>query len=121
MLAISRFHVLREEHARGSVESSDALFSTCWSELLELSQTDNSHTGSIILLPDHDFSDLRRFTDINLLRPLEWLGLHKDFEVVSMQRDSPAIRLLYKLNDIPDGEYTEEEGFGAFDDNKDEE
>jgi hypothetical protein len=56
---------------------------------------------------------LRRFADMNVVRPLEWLGLQSDFEVVSLQRDSPAIRLLYKLNRMPAGTYTEEEGFAA--------
>jgi hypothetical protein len=114
MLAINRFHVLRENHG-GSVESMDALFSHCWSELHELKSTDQEHTGSIILLPDYQsLSDLRRFADMNILRPLQWLGVHTEFEVVSLQRDSPAIRLLYKLSEIPSGDsYTDEDGFAA--------
>jgi hypothetical protein len=112
MLAINRFHVLRG-NVGGSVESVDALFSMCWSELMEMRNQDREHTGSLILLPDCELSDLRRFADMNLLRPLEWLGIHADFEIVSMQRGSPAIRVLYKLQDMPKGGYTEEEGFAA--------
>lgn len=101
LLAINRFHVLRDNHG-GTVEACDSLFATCWSELALLQSTDVRHTGSLILLPEYELSDLRRFTDMNLLRPLEWLGIQADFEVASMQRQSPAIRLLYKLNDMPD-------------------
>lgn len=109
MLAINRFHVLRED-LDGSVESYDALFSTCWSEVRHLSASEEEHTGSIILVPGYQLPELRRFTDMNLLRPLEWLGVSADFEVVSMQRGSPAIRLLYKLNDMPEDHDTEEQG-----------
>lgn len=112
LLAISRFHVLRENQG-GSVESVDALFAHCWSEVMELSRTGTAHTGSLILLPDYELSDLRRFADMNIVQPLEWLGVHADFEVVSLQRDSPAIRLIYKLNKLPAGAYTEEDGFAA--------
>jgi hypothetical protein len=106
LLAINRFHVIHENHG-GSVESYDALFSTCWSEIMELRRTDQEHTGSIILVPEYDLTDLRRFADMNLIRPLEWLGLGADFEVASMRRGSPAIRLLYKLKDMPTDSYTE--------------
>ena len=112
MLCLNRFHVLRENQG-GSVESVDALFTHCWSEVMELSRAGTAHTGSLILLPDYELSDLRRFADMNVVRPLQWLGIHTDFEVVSLQRDSPAIRLLYKLNEMPAGAYTEDEGFAA--------
>jgi hypothetical protein len=113
LLAISRFHVLAENQG-GSVESIDQLFTRVWSELMELRNNDQAHTGSLILLPDYELSDLRRFADMNVVRPLQWLGIQKDFEVVSLQRDSPGIRLLYKLNDMPSGDaYTEEDGFAA--------
>jgi hypothetical protein len=120
MLAVSRFQVLRENQG-GSVESNDALFATCWNELMELSSTGEASTGSLIVLPEYELTDLRRFTDINLLRPLEWLGVHADFEVSSMQRGSPAIRLLYKLKDMPSTPYTAEKGFAAADDEEEEE
>jgi hypothetical protein len=112
LLALGRFQVLRAIQG-GSVESIDSLFAHCWSEVMELSQTGTAHTGSLILVPEYDFSDLRRFVDMNLVKPLEWLGVQSDFEVVSLQRDSPAIRVIYKLKAIPTGTYTEEEGFAA--------
>jgi hypothetical protein len=106
LLALSRFHVLQANRGGSGVESYDHLFATCWSELHHLSSQNVAHTGSLIILPDCQISDLRRFTDMNVLRPLEWLGLHDDFEVASihhgMQDSSPAIRLLYKLSDIPE-------------------
>jgi hypothetical protein len=120
MLAVSRFQVLRENQG-GSVESNDALFATCWNELMELSSSGEKHTGSLIVLPEYELTDLRRFTDMNLLRPLEWLGVHADFEISSMQRGSPAIRLLYKLKDMPSTPYTAEKGFAAADDEEGEE
>jgi hypothetical protein len=120
MLACSRFQVLRENQG-GSVESNDALFATCWNEVMELCLAGEKHTGSLILLPKYELTDLRRFTDINLLRPLEWLGVHADFEVSSMQRGSPAIRLLYKLKDMPSTPYTAEKGFEAVEDEEEEE
>jgi hypothetical protein len=108
LLAISRFHVVRDAKG-GGIDSYDKLFSTCWSELMQLRSSDVEHSGSIILVPDYELSDLRRFTDMNLIRPLEWLGLERDFEVASLQRGSPAIRLLYKLRDIPEDSYNEDE------------
>jgi hypothetical protein len=105
LLALCRFHVLQANSGGSGVETYDSLFATCWSELHHLSSQDKAHTGSLIILPDYQFSDLRRFTDMNVLRPLEWLGLHTDFEVASIdhgQGSSPAIRLLYKLSDIPE-------------------
>ena len=69
---------------------------------MELRVQNELSSGSLIVVPDYDLSDLRRFTDINLLRPLEWLGVQGDFEVTSLQRGSPAIRFLHKLQDMPD-------------------
>lgn len=115
MLAITRFHVIRDNQG-GSVESIDALFSTCWNEIMELATTSESSTGSLIVLPDYELADLKRFADMNLLRPLAWLGIHADFEISSMQRESPAIRLLYKLKAMPTEGYTPEKGFGAIED-----
>lgn len=124
LLALGRFHVLRNNNnsngegsssssSLSSVESVDALFSRCWSEILELSQVGTAHTGSLILVPEYELVDLRRFVDMNLLKPLEWLGVHADFEVVSLERASPAIRLIYKLENLRTGTYTEEDGFAA--------
>jgi hypothetical protein len=103
MLAVGRFHVVRpakdadtnRDEASWRAARYDRLFSTCWSELME-------HTGSLILFPDSELTDLRRFADMNLIRPLEWLGVRNDFEIVSMERGSPAIRLIYRLQDMPD-------------------
>lgn len=107
MLAISRFHVLQGVTG-GSVECYDALFSTYWSELMELRTINEASTGSLIVVPDYQISDLKRFTDMNLLRPLEWLGLQADFEVTSMHRGSPAIRLLHKLQEMPEEPWKED-------------
>ena len=92
-LALNRFHVLRGNRA-GCMESFESLFATCWSELLHLHLEQEEHTGSLILLPNYELSDLRRFTDMNLVQPLEWLGLKSDFEVSAFERGSPAIRLV---------------------------
>jgi hypothetical protein len=116
LLALSRFHVLQANDrgsGSGRMETYDHLFATCWSELHHLCSQNVAHTGSLIILPDYQISDLRRFTDMNVLRPLEWLGLHDDFEVASIhhgtQNSSPAIRLLYKLSDIPEVQDQEQE------------
>ena len=100
ILAISRFHVLQGVSG-GSVDCYDALFSTCWSELMELHVGNEEGTGSLIVVPDYELSDLRRFVDVNLLRPLTWLGMQADYEVTSLKFGSPAIRLLHKLQDMP--------------------
>ena len=100
MLVVSRFHVV-EENMKGSIARFDDLFSTCWSELMLLRQENKADTGSLIVVPDTTLADLRRFTDMNLLRPLQWLGMDVDFEVSSLQRGSPAIRLIHKLSEMP--------------------
>jgi hypothetical protein len=106
LLVVGRFQVLRGISG-GTIECFDSLFSTCWSELAELSRSNEPNTGSLIVLPDYDLTDLRRFTDMNLRLPLEWLGLDGVFEVASLERGSPAIRLIHKLNDMPDEPWTE--------------
>lgn len=111
MLAISRFHVLSGVTG-GSVECHDRLFSLCWSELMELRAQNEDSTGSLIVVPDYNISDLKRFTDMNLQLPLQWLGVKQDFEVTSLERGSPAIRFLHRLQDMPDEPWKEppEEG-----------
>lgn len=104
LLALQRFHVLRSTSI-----VDESLFATVWSELAHLSEQDEEHTGSLILAPDCDLAELRRFTDMNIMRPLEWLGLDSYFEVSSFSRGSPAIRLFYKLNDMPTDSYREPE------------
>lgn len=115
-LVLSRFQVLggdsstvekkiTEDELGLEVQTDDEdLFSTCWSEISYLVQENMKDTGSLIILPE-EFSDigkLREFTEKNILRPLDWLGLSDTFEVASMQRGSPAIRLIHKLSDIPE-------------------
>jgi len=118
-LVLSRFQVLggdsdivekdggkiTEDEARLQVQVDDEdLFSTCWSEISYLVQENVKDTGSLIILPEafSDIRKLREFTEKNILRPLDWLGLSDTFEVASMQRGSPAIRLIHKLSDIPE-------------------
>ena len=100
LLVLSRFHVLQENEAN-SIESYDTLFATCWSEVMHLRTEDEVDTGSLIVVPGADMNDIRRFCDMNLQRPLEWLGMNDVFEVTSLKRGSPAIRLIHKLSDIP--------------------
>lgn len=109
VVCISRFQVIRDNKG-GTVENNDSLFWTCWNELAELARNDEPDTGSLILVPDYDLNDLRRFTDINLQRPMEWLGMEQSFEVTAMQRGSPAIRLIHKLSAMPTEPYRPEEG-----------
>lgn len=93
MLAVSRFQVLTRECD---------LFNTCWNELFELNRLDEPNTGSLIVLPPgYNVEELESFTDANLLQPLKWLGLHTSFEISSITRGNPAVRLLHKLSDIP--------------------
>jgi hypothetical protein len=93
MLAVSRFQVLSEECD---------LFSTCWNELLELVRLDQPNTGSLIVLPPgYDLEQLQSFTNVNLQQPLEWLGLDLSFEISSITRGNPALRMLHKLSEIP--------------------
>lgn len=110
LLAISRFRVLRENEA-GCIDSIDELFRTIWGELNYLRTDDTRHTGSIVLLPNYCLSDLKRFTDMNVVQPLAWLG-NSDFEVVSLERGSPAIRMIYKLTNPEDMEYDDDQDEG---------
>jgi hypothetical protein len=101
MLAVNRYHVL-SDNAGASLQSTDALFTYCWSELRQLVSAGQSHTGSIIVLPHYARRDLERFTEMNVARPLTWLGLGSAFEVcANLQFGAPAIRMLYKLDDMP--------------------
>jgi hypothetical protein len=101
MLVCSRFHVV-QGITKGSIDSFDSLFATCWSEITELHQVNENDTGSLIVVPGFDHEDLRRFTDMNLQRPLQWLGIDRDFEVASLERGGlSVVRLIHKLSDIP--------------------
>jgi hypothetical protein len=101
MLVCSRFHVVQGMETN-SVESFDNLFATCWSEITELRRVNDINTGSLIVVPGFTYDDLRRFADMNLQRPLQWLGIHDFFEVVSLQHGGlGVIRLIHRLSDIP--------------------
>lgn len=124
LLAINRFHVLssaihnESNNDSSTIQAVDELFRHCWSEIFVLSQEGIVNSGSIILLPNkqehYELSYIRRFLDMNIIQPLQWLGIHDDYEITSFQRDSPVIRMIYKLNDIPStSSYTEEDGFAA--------
>jgi len=104
ILAIARFHV-----PIGSKGGHDELFKTCWSEMAELRRSDAEGTGSIIILPDYEMADLRQFAENNLHMPLDWLGVAHDFEVSSLERGVPAVRILYKLGGIPIPETDEDD------------
>ncbi len=100
MLVCSRYHVIQGAE-KGSIETFDRLFSVCWSEIMELRQTDEIDTGSLIVTPGFDYEDLRRFVDINLQRPLQWLGVD-GFEVACLEKGGlGVIRIIHKLSDIP--------------------
>jgi len=108
MLATSRFHVLQRSETLDDLHHHETLFMTCWSELATLHCANQPDTGSVILLPDSPM-DVKRFMDMNVLRPLQWLGLESIFEVSSFTRgDVPAIRLLHKLSDVPTNEELQE-------------
>lgn len=101
MLVCSRFHVVQGTE-KGSIESFDNLFRTCWSEITELRQVNKIDTGSLIVAPGLEYDDLRRFADMNLQRPLQWLGIHDDFEVASLEHGGlGVVRLIHKLSDVP--------------------
>jgi hypothetical protein len=103
MLVCSRFHVVAGAE-KGCIASHESLFTTCWNEITHLAQEDESDTGSLIVVPGYEIDDLRRFTDMNLQRPLQWLGIDGKFEVASLHRGSPAIRLIHKLSDMNEPE-----------------
>ncbi|KAG7361527.1 hypothetical protein IV203_036628 [Nitzschia inconspicua] len=101
ILVCSRFHVVQGME-RGSIQSFDNLFATCWSEITELRQLNEIDNGSLIVVPGLKYDDLRRFVDMNLQRPLQWLGIHGDFEVASLEHGGlGVVRLIHKLSDIP--------------------
>jgi len=119
-IAVTRFHVMEGGYEYDDWETE--LFRTCWSELAHLTSQDVNDTGSLILLPANannrfasrggdeeeekklpiGLDDVRQFVDTKLNRPISWLGREKDWEIVALERGSLAVRLLYKLSDIPD-------------------
>ena len=103
MLVCTRFHVVQEIETN-SIDSFDKLFAICWSEVTELREKDEADTGSLIVVksPDIQYDDLRRFVDMNLQRPLKWLGQHNNFEVVALEKGGlGVIRIIHKISDIP--------------------
>jgi len=109
LLVLNRFHVLTMEPAgdimtaqQQSKALDDLLFQTCWSEIQALRSAGDADSGSLILCPDVEIGKLRAFLDVNVLRPLSWLGIEDCFEVTSYQRGSPAIRMIHKLSSIPE-------------------
>eukprot|EP00569_Conticribra_weissflogii_P006083 CAMPEP_0171331252 /NCGR_PEP_ID=MMETSP0878-20121228/2572_1 /TAXON_ID=67004 /ORGANISM="Thalassiosira weissflogii, Strain CCMP1336" /LENGTH=417 /DNA_ID=CAMNT_0011831751 /DNA_START=74 /DNA_END=1327 /DNA_ORIENTATION=- len=112
----------------GMEEWENELFAKCWSEMAHIMSQDSSDTGSLIVLPSHPdivplsrrssgeedgirneeedenelLSYLQSFVDDNLRRPIQWLGRQDDWEIVAFKRGNGAIRMLYKLSDIPD-------------------
>ncbi|KAL9187304.1 hypothetical protein ACHAXT_001407 [Thalassiosira profunda] len=120
-IAVTRFHVLDEHHnpelnggesaSSGEKDWEAELFRTCWSEVAHLSSQDDADTGSLVLLPNRIMGGepegagldyMRQFVEHKLLRPIRWLGREEDWEIVAMERGSLAVRLLYKLGEIPD-------------------
>ena len=106
MLVISRFHVLfsnqKQRNDATRIDIYDELFTTCWSEIAQHRHVNEVDTGSLIVLPNTlEISDVRRFADMNIHKPLTWLGIENDFEVESLDSAYPAIRLIHKLSDIP--------------------
>lgn len=101
MLVCTRYHVVQGME-KGSIDTFDRLFSICWSEITELRQTNEIDTGSLIVTPGFDYDDLRRFVDMNLQRPLQWMGNLDDFEVACLEKGGlGVIRIIHKLSDIP--------------------
>lgn len=109
-IAVTRFHVL-DEYGGGSYDWEAELFRTCWSELAHLTSQGDGDTGSLVLLPEHvggevgeggGLQRVRDFVESKLVRPIRWLGREDDWEIVAMERGSLAVRLLYRLGDIPD-------------------
>ena len=101
MLVCSRFHVIQDMDQR-TVDSYDSLFRACWNEIAELTLTDEIDTGSLIVVPDLGYDELRQFADMNLQRPLQWLGMNDIFEVAIVERGGlGVVRLIHKLSEIP--------------------
>lgn len=99
MLVCSRYHVVQGME-KGSIDTFDRLFSVCWSEIVEMSNEGETDAGSLIVTPGFDYDDLRRFVDMNLQRPLQWMGVG-DFEVASLEKGGlGVIRIIYKLGEI---------------------
>lgn len=109
VIAVTRFHVLDgDDFSDGSDGDEDVwemeLFRTCWSEMGKLMSEDLEDTGSLVVLPNTSSSleYVQQFVQTKLLQPISWMGREEDWEIVALERGSLAVRLLYKLSDIPD-------------------
>jgi hypothetical protein len=99
-----------DNDCRGEQEWELELFQLCWSELGHLMSKDEEDTGSLIVLPQslngqenvRSLECVQQFVAEKLIRPMEWLGRGQDWEIVAMERGAVAVRLLYKLGEIPD-------------------
>ena len=105
---MTRFHVMEEyittNSGHGEVERE--LFKLCWSEIGHLVSQNEVDTGSLVLLPNLEdgksLEDIQQYIETYLIQPLQWLGIGDDWEIVALKRGSVAVRMLYKLSDIPD-------------------
>lgn len=111
-IAVTRFHVLEEYYKKDNDDWESELFRAAWSEMAHLMSQDEVDTGSLVLLPDHlaggggddekGLEYVKEFVERKLIQPINWLGRESDWEIVALERGSVAVRLLYKLSDIPD-------------------
>jgi len=105
---MTRFHVMEDITTNsGHDEVEQELFKLCWSEIGHLVSQNEIDTGSLVLLPTtledgKSLEDVRQFIETNLIRPIHWLGIGDDWEIVALERGSIGVRMLYKLSDIPD-------------------
>ena len=107
-IAMTRFHVMEEYITTngGHDEVEQELFKLCWSEIGHLVSQNEIDTGSLVLLPTLEegksLEDVQEYIETNLIQPLQWFGIEDDWEIVALERGSIAVRMLYKLSDIPD-------------------
>ena len=87
------------------------MFDYCWSEIAELVRAGTANNGSIILTPSFE-GCLQSFCDNNILAPLSWLGIEEDMEVTSMASSNTGVRLIHKLQEVPQEPPTKEPLFG---------
>ena len=131
-IAVTRFHVVDgDEYAARSGNAAateeevvldqweNEVFRTCWSEIGHLMSQDVDDTGSLVVLPNiplpvsssfnqeeeeenSSLEYIQQFVEKKLVQPISWMGRSEDWEIVAMNRGNLAVRLLYKLSDIPD-------------------
>ena len=131
-IAVTRFHVVDGDEYAGTSNTAAAddvvldqweneVFRTCWSEIGHLMSQDVDDTGSLVVLPNvplpvssssfnqeeegegnSSLEYIQQFVEKKLVQPISWMGRSDDWEIVAMNRGNLAVRLLYKLSDIPD-------------------